>query len=317
MRILFAGGPGRSGTSFVAERLGRHGQVVVLKDIELKILCEQNGLQDLFHSLVETYSPNRAVMALDQFRRMAEALIEGRYGQPALTTAAPEQDWRAGFDAFTDCLLEDGHPTPQTSEHFFEAARALLHRIAALAAGDPPPDDGFFLEKTPHNLLAIGFLARLAPGARYLHVMRDPRSIAWSLQAMHWGPDELTTAARWVDSYCRAWSGAEAHAAGLGLALIRLHIEEAAAAPAEAGAWLTAQLGLHPLDGLFRDADPAMLNRWAAKADPAERALLDARLGGWVAHFGYHPDRIGHRPGPATFEAIQPDQERTPEPVTP
>ena len=100
---------------------------------------------------------------------------------------------------------------------------------------------------------------------------------------MHWGPDELITAARWVDSYCRAWAAAEARAAGLGVALIRLHIEQAAAAPAETSAWVTARLGLHPLDTLFRDIDPEMLNRWAAKADPAERTLLDARLDGWAA----------------------------------
>jgi hypothetical protein len=139
----------------------------------------------------------------------------------------------------------------------------------------------------------------LAPGARFLHVMRDPRSIAWSLQTMRWGPDELTTAARWVDSYCRAWTAAEARAARLGVPLIRLHIEEAAAAPAEAGAWLTAQLGLAPRDGLLLGADVEVLNRWAAKADPAERARLDTRLGGWVAHFGYDPVRIGWRPSPS------------------
>jgi hypothetical protein len=132
---------------------------------------------------------------------------------------------------------------------------------------------------------------------------------------VRWGPDRLTTAARWVDSYCRAWSGAEARAAGLGLDLTRLHIEEAATAPAAAGVWLTAQLGLRPRDGLFRDADPAVLNRWAVTADPAERSLLDARLGGWAAHFGYDPDHIGWRPGPATFGAVQPDKERDPQPV--
>ena len=327
MRTLFVGGPGRSGTSFVAERLGRHGQVVMLKDIELKIFCEKNGLQDLFHALVETYSPNRAVMALSQFQRMAEALIVGGYGQPALTTAAPADDWRACFGAFSDGLLAEGHPAPQTAEHFFEAARALLHRIAALAAGEQPADDTVFLEKTPHNLLAIDFLARLAPGARFLHVMRDPRSIAWSLLAARWGPDRLATASRWVDSYCRAWAVAEARAAGLGLALIRFYIEEAAAAPAEAGAWLTAQLGLGPRRGLFEGADPKVLNRWAANADPAERALLDARLGGWAAHFGYHPDHIGQRPcpaiplpaspGPAPPQATRSDKNRRPEPATP
>ncbi|MCH8167986.1 MAG: sulfotransferase [Proteobacteria bacterium] len=317
MRTLFVGGPGRSGTSFVAERLGRHGQVVMLKDIELKIFCEKNGLQDLFHALVETYSPNRAVMALSQFQRMAEALIVGGYGQPALTTAAPADDWRACFGTFSDGLLAEGHPAPQTAEHFFEAARALLHRIAALAAGEHSSENTFFLEKTPHNLLAIDFLARLAPGARFLHVMRDPRSIAWSLLAARWGPDRLATASRWVDSYCRAWAVAEARAAGLGLALTRLHIEAAAAAPAATGAWLTARLGLAPRDNLFEDADPTVLNRWAAQAEPAERALLDARLGGWAAHFGYDPEQIGRRPGRATPHATRPDQEHAPEPATP
>ncbi len=68
---------GRSGTSFVTERLGRHLQFVALKDIKLNILLEKNSLHDLFHVLIEAYPPNRAVMALNQFRRMAEARIEG------------------------------------------------------------------------------------------------------------------------------------------------------------------------------------------------------------------------------------------------
>ena len=92
MRTLFIGGPGRSGTSFVAERLGAHPQVAQFKDIELKIFCEKDGLQDLFHALVETYSPNRAVMALDQFAVMTTSLSGGRLGQPALTPAAPASE---------------------------------------------------------------------------------------------------------------------------------------------------------------------------------------------------------------------------------
>ena len=312
VRHLFVGGPGRSGTSFVADRLGTHPDVAAFKDIELKIFCEKNGLLDLHHALVETYSPNRAVQALDQFRRMTEALVAGRYGQPALSTAAPAGDWHAAFAAFAEALLEDGHPGPRTDAAFMEAARGLLAGIATLAAraagrGDRTDDaaDGdsagpgiTFLEKTPHSLLAIGFLARLAPDARFLHVMRDPRSIAWSLLAMRWGPDTLPAAARWVESYCRAWSVAEAEAARLGLPLACLHIEEAAAAPEAAAAWLTSRLGLAPCPGLLRGADAAVLNRWVAKAAAEDRAELDRRLGGWVAHFGYDAARIGHRPSP-------------------
>lgn len=305
MSYLFVGGPGRSGTSFIAERLGRHPQVVALKDIELKIFCEKNGLLDLFHALVETYSPNRAAVALDQFRRTADALIEGRYGQPALTSLAPAPRWQAAFDTFTAALCADDHPVPQSVEGYLTAARALLARLAALAAGDAveatAPDtapSALFLEKTPHNLLAIGFLARLAPGARFLHVMRDPRSIAWSLLAMRWGPDRLPGAARWVESYCRAWVAAEAEAATLGLPLLRLAIEDAAAAPEDAGAWLTRELGLAPRSGLFTGASPTVLNRWIAEAGAEDRAFLDHRLGDWVAHFGYDRTEIGRRPVP-------------------
>jgi hypothetical protein len=316
MRTLFVGGPGRSGTSFVADRLGTHPQIASFKDIELKIFCEKNGLQGLFHSLCETYSPNRAAMAADQFCRMTQALIDGRYGQPALAKAAPAEAWSACFEAFTNSLSEDGHPVPQPQERFFDAARALLHRIAVLAVRSTGASDApVFVEKTPHNLLAIRFLARIAPGARFLHVMRDPRSIAWSLLAMRWGPDKLVAAARWVDSYCRAWTAAERDAAWLGLPLTRLHIEDAAAAPARASLWLTGELGLTPEQNLMSGADPAVLNRWAEKASVDERALLDTLLGGWVAHFGYDIAQIGWRPGavrgddpPARAEVDQPEE---------
>jgi len=294
MRTLFIGGPGRSGTSFVADRLGAHPGVAALKDVELKIFCDKNGLQDLFHALVESYSPNRAVVALEQFRRMAEALIEGRYGQPALKTVAPAELWRAGFDDFADRLLDRGHPAPQAAEAFLDAAPELMHRVALVARAG---EGRIFLEKTPHNLLAIGFLARLAPGARFLHVMRDPRSIDWSLLAVRWGPKTLPATAAWVDSYCRAWSIAEARAANFGLPLIHIAIEDVAGAPEEAAACLCPALGPAPVEGLFRGADPAMLNRWAAKATANERALLDAQLGGWVWHFGYDSRQVGRRAG--------------------
>ncbi len=310
MRHLFVGGPGRSGTSFVADRLGTHPQVAALKDIELKIFCEKNGLLDLRHALVETYSPNRALQGLDQFRRMTEALIDGRYGQPALTTVAPADQWGAAFAAFTNGFLAEGHPAPQTQESFHAAARALLDRIAAIAAAaadcDPDAAGALFLEKTPHNLLALRFLARLTPDARFLHVMRDPRSIAWSLLSMRWGPDELPAAARWVDSYCRAWLAAEAEAGRLGLGLTRLHIEDVAAAPGPAAAWLTAQLGLDAHPEMFRGADPEVLNRGAMKATADERIALDTRLGDWAVRFGYDPDRVGHRLCPAFADPADP-----------
>ena len=56
MRTIFIGGPGRSGTSFVADRLSNHPDVTAFRDVELKLFTEKNGLLDLWHSLIERYS---------------------------------------------------------------------------------------------------------------------------------------------------------------------------------------------------------------------------------------------------------------------
>lgn len=304
MRVLFVGGPGRSGTSFVADRLTTHPQIAGFKDIELKIFCEKNGLLDLFHALVQTYSPNRAVVALDQFRRMTQALVEGRYGQPALSSVAKASMWNACFETFTTALSKGGHPAAQSSEMFFGATRALLCEIAGLAASSRDlahcqkieiNEPLLFLEKTPHNLLAIEFLTQLAPGAAYLHVMRDPRSIAWSLLSMRWGPNDLVTAVRWVDSYCRAWCKAEAYAAQLSLPLTRLHIEDVAADPSFSSCRLTQWLGITAGETMFAGADLNLLNRWTASVTEHDHAVLDSELRGWTTHFGYDLEHIGRR----------------------
>ena len=307
MRYLFVGGPGRSGTSFVADRLGAHPSVAALKDVELKIFCEKNGLVDLRHALVETYSPNRATVALDQFQRLADALIEGRHGQQALALAAPTAEWQAVFGAFVAALMQDGEPAPQTAESYLAAARHFLAAIAALTARSggmaSDSDEVIFLEKTPHNLLRVGFLAGLAPEARFLHVMRDPRAIAWSLLAMPWGPSTISAATRWVDGYCRAWTDAEREAETLGLALLRLHIEDVASAPGPAAEWLTGGLCLAPRPDLFAGVNPEVLRRGVARAKADAREFLDRRLGGWAAHFGYAPEEVGRRLSPPAFAA--------------
>ncbi len=129
--------------------------------------------------------------------------------------------------------------------------------------------------------------------------MRDPRSIAWSLTTMSWGPDELETAASWVASYCRQWLKAEADAADFGVPLMRVHVEDVVAEPNSACAALGGWLRLDPTHLDLASGLPEMLTRWVRRATPDQRAMLDQRLAGWVRHFGYDQARIGHRSPPA------------------
>ena len=294
MRTLFIGGPGRSGTSFVAQRLGQHGEVCAFPGIELKLFAEKNGLLDLHHSLVEAYSPNRATVALQQFRRMIDGLIHGQFGQPGLSDLFPGEVWQRLFRTFCDALLRDGHPVPVCEHDFHLAARRLLRGLGDLAtrlnAGASRPL--LFVEKTPHALLSMDFLQRLAPEAHFLHVMRDPRSIAYSLRKMRWGPDRLETCCAWVESYCRAWCDVERTTEG-GRCLTQVRIEEISTDPLHWSNLICTRLGLRVQPNLFDGAEARVLNGWATGCDPADRALLDARLAGLAGQFGYREAAIG------------------------
>ena len=291
-RTLFIGGPGRSGTSFVAACLARHPQVASFPEVELKFFTEKNGLLDLWHTIGEHYSPNRATVAVAQFRALTEALIDGRFGQPGLGRLRPAEAWRAIFDTFLDELSQDGHPMPHHVARFGTATADLVARVAELA-GASAENGRLFVEKTPHALLAPEFLDMVTPRATMLHIMRDPRSVAHSLGRMSWGPDEPAACAAWVESYCDAWVIAEMRASRHGLPMLKMRIEEIAADPEAHGAWLCAALGLDLEPGLFGRADPATLNGWTARADAGELAVLDQRLACWIRRFGYDPDQVG------------------------
>ena len=76
------------------------------------------------------------------------------------------------------------------------------------------------------------------------------------------------------------------------------------AADAEAvSATMTGWLGAHARPDLLRGGSREVLNRWTAAASAEDRALLDRRLAGWVRHFGYAPDEIGHRGAPPAQDA--------------
>ena len=294
-RTIFVGGPGRSGTSLVADRLGQHPQIRSFPDVELKMFTEKNGLIDLHHALVETYSPNRAVVGLDQFKRFFFALVDGRFAQRGLVEFADRSRWVNLLQTFCDALTMDGHPVPASDAGFFAASRKLFRDIAGLAAGGMEDSSApqVFLEKTPHSLLAIEFLAQLSPRARFLHVMRDPRAIAFSLRKMNWGPDDLTECCAWVASYCSAWHVALDRSAVARRSVVTVNIEAIAV---DSDFWsrrLCDELSLAANDNLFKRADLTTLNGWQSSCPADDLRLLHRKLSNWAEHFGYRATEIG------------------------
>lgn len=295
IRTLFVGGPGRSGTSFVADRIGRHPNVCSFPNIELKIFTEKNGLIDLHHALVETFSPNRATVALEQFQRFYLALVDGRFGQQPLSNFAPRDVWVALQEDFYCTLTQNGQAGLTTSEDFHTAARRLLSKIAALAARvelkDGQPE--LFLEKTPHALLSTEFLTHLSPSSSFLHIMRDPRSIAFSLRSMTWGPKTLAGCCTWVANYCEAWTRTQKRLLAAGLEIVSLQIEMIANAPHVNSEQVCRAFCLQTHRTLFDGADIKTLNGWIDKCSHSELEEIDSQLCQWCNHLGYSKNEIG------------------------
>lgn len=296
-RFVFVGGPGRSGTSHVARQLGSHPEVASFPDVELKLLTEKGGLLDLQHSLVEQYSPNRAGVAVQQFRRMAHAVLVGQYGQPALSTLVDDVTWTEVFERFVARLAPAGHPMPATQSTFNRCANRLLHEIAGLAAQRlaHPERRQLFLEKTPHSLLAAGFIEQLLPGSCYIHVMRDPRAIAFSLRRMRWGPDDLSACCAWVTSYCQTLQAHLERSPASFPSIQQVRIEDLANDPETGSLDMTYRLGITADPKLFAGASGDVLNAWQASCTESEQDVLNAELGELARAFGYDAEDIGAR----------------------
>jgi hypothetical protein len=69
----------------------------------------------------------------------------------------------------------------------------------------------YWLDTTPPNLMRADEIARLMPGVRFIHMIRDGRDVSSSVVRELWGPNEHFTALKWwedrIIKILRATSG--------------------------------------------------------------------------------------------------------------
>lgn len=284
LKTIMIGGPGRSGTTFLAAALRQHPDVASFEAVELKFLFELGGLTDLGLVLCDSFSPNRAWVAIGQFRRLVNQLRNGGYDQPVLAGNGLYGGVGQALDRFLSRVAPDGVAQPMGRPTYRAAARDFFHDIAALAV-PMRPGATHFLEKTPHNLLAPASIVEfVGPDAKCIHLIRDPRATALSLVRQAWGPPTLPAAIAWVESYYRQWTAVRQDFRGMNL--LELRIEDVAADPPGAEARILAWLDLPP-HGILGQVDTKVLAGRMAQVEAADRALLDAGLGDLARRLGY------------------------------
>ena len=132
------------------------------------------------------------------------ALLTGRIGLgdfvDELPGGAGERVPEPALDAAIAGLRRDFHADP------LEACRDLFWAFARAAAGDP--GGRTLVEAGTENIRQAQTLARLVPGARFVHVVRDGRDVAAELREEAMAPHGMTAAlARWMERLREAEDG--------------------------------------------------------------------------------------------------------------
>ncbi|MCK9353821.1 MAG: sulfotransferase [Gallionella sp.] len=233
MKRIFIGGTGRSGTTILQHAMYRHHETYTLP-LETKFLVEDGGLCDLVDGLTYNFSITHAQGAVRRFDDLMRFhLAERNRNNLGLEFTIPEvfgiAHYYNALDQFIDTITHGRYIEKEALGRFSKAlypseiasrvnsipkyfsdrdtllatcrefTRALFDNKAIAA------ERSCWVEKTPSNLLKISFLHELYPDSIFIHIKRDPRSVAYSLLKQSWAPDNIVDAANYMRGTYEKW----------------------------------------------------------------------------------------------------------------
>lgn len=241
---IFVGGLGRSGTTLLAETIGRHPDVYAM-EWETRFIVDNDGLGELVEALSTNWAgPTTGGEKLQAFRElMTVHLVEAGthpYEGYCIYDYFDRELYDRSVGEFLTKLVRTEWPAWGLSKgrRFSLCSKTGLQEVEVTLAMAPPnrvlpyyfPRDeiaglaaGFvdalfggqaertgkvhWCEKTPHNILSP-HPRRLFPDCKMIHILRDPRDVAASMISGHaWGPQLLADALAWVVEFYRSWLG--------------------------------------------------------------------------------------------------------------
>lgn len=195
---IFIGGSGRSGTSLLFKLIAREDCCYSFNYLETKFIIGVDSLIDIYNSASQNYSTGRAKIAISRFQKTMNRLKTGGvYKELGFETLYKEEN---AYDKIVKQFIQSLQ-NMEISKYFTDQQIIQLFRnflrnvIVNLSEYD---ENKRFVEKTPHNILHLNFLFSLFPDMKFVHIVRDPRGVAFSLTKQSWGPSDFEQACHWL-----------------------------------------------------------------------------------------------------------------------
>ena len=264
MRPIFIGGCDRSGTTLLGSLLGRHPECVTVPESHFKTdHLMQIDPKD------ETYDLVQRIKEDARFRL-----------------------WSINLDVTAIAELAD------------LSYSALIERFACLfGENHGKPACELWVDHTPNNIRYATNLLELFPKSKMIHIVRDGRAVAASIMPLIWGPNVMTTAARWWFENVAQGLAAESYWSSR---IQRVHYEDLIQAPNETLKLLCEFAGIefhinmvekvdldipcyavgqHDLVGQRPDA--SRINAWEQKLSPRQIEIFEGMTGEFLGNLGY------------------------------
>jgi len=288
---IFIGGSGRSGTSLLFLLVERNNSCYGFSRRETKFIIAENGLVDLYYSLAENYNIDRAKTAIKRFKALVNALkTDGTFYKTDGLNSFLNDDklYDEIVNDFIDKLwTKSGIPLYLNEAELLILIRNFLTNLCVNLKGYNIKRR--FVEKTPHNFLHLNFLNKLFPDLKFLHIVRDPRGVAYSLTKQNWAPNDFEQACFWLLQIYEAFVGQKKFSKHTKInKFYQLKLEDLANENKEKiEQELSSFLRLKNFEINSNDADINEIDYWKNELTKEQIKVANFRLGKYINYFGY------------------------------
>lgn len=322
LNTIFIGGTGRSGSNILRARLAEHSQVASLP-FEARFTVDPDGVLPAYRALCAGPTPFEGQVVLQRLQRLLTRLRRRTLldhtaltGERLLRVLGVRSNLRSyaaweldrhipGFSDHAAQLLEDvtkadypaiwpGRPgvMPLAKNRLVTCDDGMLERAfstfltSCFNAVSERTQASTLVDDNTYNLFFAPELTRLLPGARLIHILRDPRDVVASLMKQRWAPsDALETCAFYKASMTTMLRNvAKAPAAHQ----LTIRLEDLCADPMSVLEPVFASVGLTAeRQYSVSDFNAANTGRWH-DLSAADQQILTRELSSWVERFGYY-----------------------------
>jgi hypothetical protein len=180
----------------------------------------------------------------------------------------------------------------------------VIRCLVELNAHKQPKDKLIWIEHNPKNRDAVVNLAKAFPEAKFIHIVRDPRAIYWSMKSnprWHIG-DPLSFSTLWKDAVACCFL----HSKNLSERFVEVKYEDYVENSAFHLQQLCAFVDLKYTDEMLngggvrlpkftqqqhafttKPAEKSRIHQWQGKVSDYDRAIIEFECFDWMQHYGY------------------------------